>query len=50
MALWGVSKRISIFRLSYQHFKDKVVWDEHFSINTRRIAYADEHIVYAKNR
>lgn len=24
MALWGVSKCISIFRSSYQHFKDKV--------------------------
>lgn len=25
VALWGISKCISIFRSSYQHFKDKVV-------------------------
>lgn len=33
MALWGISKCISIFRSSYQHFKDKVVWDERFSLS-----------------
>lgn len=39
MALWGVSNCISIFRSSYQLFKDKVEQDEHFSLSVPGLTY-----------